>query len=96
VSPTTVRAVVARDFPRLGPDAALGLAFAEATLAHAPADELRAEALKRYGKKGLVSLAYTIAASRTYPTIKRVLGHAHTCERVRVAGEDVPAARAAA
>jgi uncharacterized lipoprotein YbaY len=91
-----VRAIVARDFARLPPDAALGLRIADATLAHEPADELRAEALRRYGKKGLISLAYAIASARVYPTVKRVLGHAHTCERIKVAGEVVPAARAEA
>src|SRR5262245_11419410 len=81
VDPVVVRAVVARDFARMSPDASLGVRLAEATLAHAPTDDLRAEALERYGERGLISLAYAIAVPRIYPTIKRVLGHAHTCER---------------
>jgi len=88
-----VRAVVARDFARMSADAAFGVRLAEATLAHASTDELRTEALRRYGERGLISLAYAIATTRIYPTIKRVLGHAHTCERVTVSGEIVTAAR---
>ena len=94
IDPAIVRAVVARDFQRMSPDAALGVRLAEATLAHAPTDELRSQVLDRYGERGLISLAYAIAVPRIYPTIKRVLGHAHTCERVTVGGEVVPAARA--
>jgi hypothetical protein len=89
-----VRAVVARDFARMSADAGLGVRLAEATLAHASTDELRAEVVRRYGERGLISLAYAIAVPRIYPTIKRVLGHAHTCERVTVEGDVVAAARA--
>jgi len=52
--------------------------------------------LARFGKKGLITLAYSIAATRIYPTMKRALGHAHACERLRVEDETVIAARAAA
>lgn len=94
IAPATVRAVVARDFGRLSADASLGVRLADATLAQTPADDLRAEVRRRYGDEGLVSLAFCIACTRIYPTMKRVLGHAHTCERVTVAGEPVSAARA--
>jgi hypothetical protein len=93
VSKSLLRAIVARDFSQITEDAALGVRLADATLAHEPTDELRAEAIKRYGQKGLISLAYAISSARVYPTVKRVLGHAHTCERVTVAGETVNAAR---
>src|SRR5262245_18240956 len=94
VNPAIVRAVVARDFATMSADAALGVRLAEATLAHESTEDLRAEVLRRYGQKGLVSLAYAIAVPRIYPTIKRVLGHAHTCERVTVCDEVIAAARA--
>jgi hypothetical protein len=93
IEKSVLRAIVARDFSQMGPDAALGVRITDATLAHQPADDLRAEALKRFGQKGLISLAYAIASARVYPTVKRVLGHAHTCERVTVAGETVNATR---
>ena len=95
VAPAMVRAIVARDLARLTIDAALGLRFADAVLAHESTDDTRAEVLARYGDKGLVTLAYAIAATRIYPTLKRALGHAHTCERLRVGGETLVAARAA-
>lgn len=96
VAPAMVRAIVARDMAALSADARLGLTLADAVLAQTPTDGPRTEVLQRYGERGLVTLAYAIAATRTYPTLKRALGHAHTCERLRVGGEVVPAARAAA
>jgi hypothetical protein len=95
IDPTLVRAIVARDLTRLTPDATLGLRLAEAALLHENADDVRAEVLARWGRRGLVCLAYAVAGTRTYPTMKRVLGHAHVCERLVVQGETVPVARAA-
>jgi hypothetical protein len=96
VAPDMVRAIVARDTARMSSDAVLGLRLADAVLAHEPTDEIRQEVLGRFGEKGLISLAYAIAATRIYPTMKRALGHAHACERLRVAGDTIVAARAAA
>jgi hypothetical protein len=96
VKPAMVRAIVARDLQRLSGDASLGLRLADAVLAHEPTDTIREEVIARFGEKGLITLAYSIAATRIYPTMKRTLGHAHTCERLRVADESVVAARAAA
>jgi hypothetical protein len=96
VKPAMVRAIVARDLPRLSGDAALGLRLADLVLAHEATDAVREEVLARFGEKGLITLAYSIAATRIYPTMKRALGHAHTCERLRVEDETIVAARAAA
>jgi hypothetical protein len=96
VAPTMVRAIVARDTARMSSDAALGQRLADAVLAHESTETIREDVLARFGQKGLVSLSYAIAATRIYPTIKRVLGHAHTCERLRVGEETIAAARAAA
>jgi hypothetical protein len=50
--------------------------FAETSLRHAPeADDLREEALRRYGKRGLVSLAFAMTAARLYPTLRYAMGH---------------------
>lgn len=91
----TVCAIVARDFDALSDEAALGLRFAEAVLAHRNCDAERDEVERRYGARALVTLAYAIAGTRTYPTMKRVLGYAHTCERLTVDDRVVAAARAA-
>jgi len=96
VQPAMVRSIVARDLARLSDDAALGLRLADAVLAHESTDGIRDEVVARFGEQGLITLAYAIATTRTYPTMKRALGHAHTCERLRVQGETVVAARAAA
>ncbi len=95
MAPAAVRAIVARDTAAMSSDARLGLAFADAVIAHAPCDELRAEVRRRWGDAALVTLAYAITTARIYPTMKRVLGHAHACERLSVDGELVPAARPA-
>ncbi len=96
VAPNVVRAIVARGTQALTPDARLGLELADAVLAHTSSDTARAEVLARYGERGLITLAYAIAATRVYPTMKRVLGHAHTCEQLRVGDESVIAMRAVA
>jgi alkylhydroperoxidase family enzyme len=96
VAPATLRAIVARNTAALSHDARLGLALADAVLAHAPCDDVRGEIRRRWGEAGLITLAYAIAATRIYPTMKRALGHAHSCERLQIDGESVPAARAAA
>ncbi len=95
VSAELVRAIVGRNFGQLTSDAELGLRFAEAVLLHDVTDPLRSEVLRRFGQHGLVSLAFAIAQTRTYPTIKRVMGHAQICERLRVGEEELAAARAA-
>ena len=83
-----LRAIVAGDMAALDvdwPDAALGLRFARAVLARAPElDELRAEVLKRWGQRALVTLGFAIVSSRTYPVLKYALGHGHACQSVRV------------
>jgi hypothetical protein len=95
VDPVILRAVVARDLTAMPFEVALAVRFAEASLSHAPeADDLRDEVLRRFGKRGLVSLAFAVTASRIYPTLKYALGHGHACMRVTVGGESRPVLRA--
>ena len=73
---------------------ALAVRFAEASLRHAPAaDELREEVLRRFGKRGLVSLAFALTAARLYPTLKYAMGHGRACQRVTIGGETRPVLR---
>jgi alkylhydroperoxidase family enzyme len=95
VDPAVLRALIVRDDARLPEDVLVAARLADAVLANTPTEALRIEALRRFGPQGLVSLAYAIAFTRVYPTLKRVLGYAHTCDRVVVGGESVPAAQAA-
>jgi hypothetical protein len=94
VDPAILRAVVARDLKGMPDDVALAVRFAEASLRHAPeADDLRTEVVRRFGKRGLVSLAFAITAARLYPTLKYALGHGRACTRVTVGGETRPVRR---
>ena len=95
VDPAILRAVVARDFAAMPYDVALAARFTEASLRHAPeADDLRAEVVRRFGKRGLVSLAFAMVAARIFPTLKYALGYGRSCTRVTVGGEQRPVLRA--
>lgn len=97
VAPAVLRAALAGDERGMGEAAALGYRFAEAVLAHdVAADALREAVARRWGQQGLVSLAFAIAGSRIFPTVKYALGHAKACTRVTVDGSAVPMLRRAA
>jgi hypothetical protein len=94
LDPALLRAVVARDLAALPFEVALAVRFAEASLSHAPeADDLRDEVVRRFGKRGLVSLAFAMTASRLYPTLKYALGYGRACTRLTIAGETRPVLR---
>jgi uncharacterized protein YjeT (DUF2065 family) len=97
VAPDTLRAIVAGDLRAMPDDVVLAYRFAKASLAHDPAaDELRDEIVKRWGQRGLISLAFALAATRVFPTVKYALGHGKTCSRVTVAGKPLPVLKEAA
>ena len=88
VDPKVMRAVAQRDYAAMPEDVVLAVRFAEASLAHSPqADEPREEIVRRWGKRGLVSLAMALTAARMYPTVKYALGHGRACMRLNFAGE---------
>jgi hypothetical protein len=94
VDPAILRAIVARDLAAMPFEVALAFRFAEASLAHAPeADDLRDEVVRRFGKRGLVSLAFALTASRLYPTLKYAMGHGRACTRLTVGGQPQPVLR---
>jgi hypothetical protein len=94
VSATNLRAILANDEQAMTPEAALGLHFAQAVVARdlAKGDTLRAEVVKRWGRRALVSLALAIASSSVFPDVKYALGYGHACTLVRVAGASAPLA----
>jgi hypothetical protein len=97
VAPDTLRAIVAGDLRSMPDDVVLAYRFAKASLAHdAAADELRAEIVKRWGERGLISLAFALAASRVFPTVKYALGHGKACTRLTVSGKPLPVLKEAA
>jgi hypothetical protein len=90
VSPAVIRALLTDSSDAMPPDVALVWKFTLATLAHdAAADEYREAILKRWGRLGLISLAFAITAGRIYPTVKYALGHGKACMRVVVDGRPV-------
>src|SRR6476661_7620591 len=71
VDPMVLRAIVARDFAAMPDEVAVVVRFTDATLRHAPeADELREDVVRRFGKRGLIALAFTMLRARMYPTLK--------------------------
>ena len=87
VAPETLRAVLRGDDARLPDDVRLSVRFARAVLRRDPeADALRAQVVARFGKRGLVSLAFALVSARVFPTLKYALGHGRTCTRVTVTG----------
>jgi hypothetical protein len=90
VSPAVLRAVLTDNQGAMPADVALVWKFTRAILAHdVAADEYREAIVKRWGRLGLVSLAFAITASRIYPTVKYALGHGKACTRIVVGGMPV-------
>jgi len=91
IDAAALRAVVARDRGAMPDDMALAAGFADASLRHAPeADALREEVVRRWGKRGLISLGFALTAARIFPTLKYALGHGRTCRRLTIGGESKP------
>jgi hypothetical protein len=94
VDPAILRAILARAYAAMPAEVALAVRFTEATLRHAPeADELREEVLRRWGQRGLISLAFAMLAARMYPTLKYAVGHGRSCTRLTIGGEARPVRR---
>ena len=65
VPPQTLRDIVAGEVDRLPAGAALGVRFARAVLARGPdLDDLRAEVVRTWGRAGLITLTFAVAATR--------------------------------
>jgi hypothetical protein len=91
VAPNVIRAILQRDYERLSKETLLGVELALATIARdGSGDEAREEILRRWGRAGLVSLAYAIVTAQAYPTFKYAIDHGHACVRLRIGNENVP------
>jgi hypothetical protein len=78
-------------------DADMKLAFdyGRVLLAADPAlDGLRHAAKEQWGEAGVIALSMTAMTTRNYPVLKRAMGHAMACQRVRVGGEQIVVAEA--
>lgn len=90
MKPATIRAILERDYVNCSKETLLGVELALGTIARdGTGEEARAEILRRWGRAGLVSLAYAIVAAQSYPAFKYAIGHGHACVRVKVGGETV-------
>jgi AhpD family alkylhydroperoxidase len=95
VDADVLRSLAARKLDGVPPHVALAFKYGEAVGQGVMADEMRDEIRKLWGEQGLIELAFTIAAARFYPGLKRGLGYAHTCERVVVHDQVTLTAKAA-
>ena len=86
----TVAAIASGNDAAMSPDVALGVRFARAVIAHdADADTLRAEIVRRWGQRALISLTFAIIAAALYPTLKYGLGHGQACTRIMVGDQKI-------
>jgi hypothetical protein len=94
VRPQTLAAVLRGEDAALSESVQLGISFARAVLARAAeAEAIREELVRRFGPRGLVSLAFALTAARIFPTVKYALGHGIACQRVFIQGEAIPVAK---
>lgn len=71
-------------------DAQLGFDYARALLNSSENLDASRESIEyRWGKRGLMALTFMAMAARNFPVLKRALGHAKSCQKVRVAGADI-------
>jgi hypothetical protein len=90
IDATVLRAVLLEDPAAMSDDVALAWRFTRATLDHDPAaDRYRAEIVRRWGSRAVISLAFAMVASRIYPTVKYAMGHGQACTRIVVGGAPV-------
>lgn len=79
-----LHAALAQQFDAAG-DTGLGYRFAQAVIHDgAELQEVRNEIQHRFGEQALVSLSITAATARSWPVIKRGLGHGQACQAVIV------------
>lgn len=71
-------------------DAQLGFDYGRALLLFSSnLDELRETIEAKWGKPALMALTLRAMTARNFPVIKRALGHAKTCQRVRIGNDDI-------
>lgn len=71
-------------------DAQLGFDYGRALLAHADnLDDLREAIENKWSKAALIALSLRAMTARNFPVLKRAMGHAKTCQRVRIGNTDV-------
>jgi AhpD family alkylhydroperoxidase len=95
VAPEELRQLVQRRLDHVDADAALGFRFGDAVARGEDASALRDAIAAQWGEKGLIELAFVVATARFYPAVKRGMGYAHACEKVKVGDQETYTAKAA-
>jgi hypothetical protein len=96
MKPEAVGALLRGDLEQAGQDAELGFRYGIAVAQNMDASlALSEQAAARFGKPALVSLAFAVACSRVYPTLKRGLGHGVACTKINVSSETITLKHAA-
>jgi hypothetical protein len=88
VAPELIADLIAGRFEALPEPVRVTARFTLATLRRTPeADELRERVEQFFGRQGLLSIAFSITASRMYPTLKYAMGYGRSCQHVSVGGK---------
>lgn len=95
VAPEVMAALVQGQLDRAPPDAVLGFRLGDAVARGNACDDLRDAVTQAWGETGVIELAFTIATARFYPAVKRGMGYAHACEKVKIGALETYAAKAA-
>lgn len=96
VADSDIGAILARDMASASDNAALGFRFADAlTRETDDLDPARAAVRSAWGDAGVIDLTFAIQVGRLFPMVKRGLGHARHCERIRVGDRTISPRRAA-
>lgn len=98
ISPAVIRAAATGAVEELNDDNRLAYEFAYAVATgDIAAEGLRPEVEHRWGKAGLAEIAFAVANTRSYPTLKRAMGYGQSCQRVVIGNEAaIPRPREAA
>ncbi|HJW42521.1 MAG TPA: hypothetical protein VJ476_14995 [Rhizomicrobium sp.] len=72
------------------PDAQLGFDYGRALLDGSDGlDKLRDRIQRKWGKKALVAISLRAMTGRNFPVLKRAMGHAKACQRVRIGKDEI-------
>lgn len=85
VSTAVIQAALDRRLNALSPELQMIYRFAEGQANREDDPDTRQRIIDRYGHAGLIELALAITSTRTFPTLKRILGYAKSCSRIKVA-----------
>jgi hypothetical protein len=91
----TLQNLVQRRLDAVDADAALGFRYGEAVARGEDASGYRDAIMGTWGEKALIELAFAVATARFYPAVKRGMGYAHACEKVKVGELETYTAKAA-